>query len=340
MNVTHIALARDNANVIYVISDKVVRKSSNGGDTFFQLSPPKTFVSPPRIITVAPDSSDVVAVVDSHAGGNHIWLSTNGGNVWNDIGAPKNGINAVITDVAISPAMGPPNPGRHYFAAIADNRPGVTTRGDVMMKSGNQWTGIGGVGGTHDYMALQVSPEYLADQSICAVGATPNDGIDYQIINFAGKSVAFTVKFVSPGTTTDFCVPATPYSVIHADIAMGIDVLAADERVKVAFISVTTNTLSRTDGVYRVFDQLFERLSVHPNDVGLRIRSIDYDGEVLLAGEYETTNVWICLNPLTAAPAWDKSTPPPSGEREAVVGMRRPNCYVGTSGGKSGFFVL
>ena len=88
------------------------------------------------MVAVAPDSSDVVMVVDSHAGGSHVWVSLNGGNVWNDFGNPKTR-NAVITDIAVSPAMG--SQGRHYFATIADNRPGVTIRGDVMMKVGNLW---------------------------------------------------------------------------------------------------------------------------------------------------------------------------------------------------------
>jgi len=340
MNVTHMTVARDNANVIYIISDGMIRKSTNGGSNFIPLSLPSTFATPALLITVAPDSSDVVAVVDSRAGGSHIWLSTNGGNLWTDIGNPKNGINAVITDIAISPAMGQPTPGRHYFATIADNRPGVTIRGDVMMKIGNNWTGIGGVSTTHDYMAICVSPEYLADQSVCVVGATPGKGIDYQVINFGAKSVAYTVNFIPAGATTDFCVPPAPTSILQADIAIGIDAVSADERNKVAFISVTSSLLNRTDGIYRVFDQIFERLTVHPNDAGLRIRSIDFDGEGLLAGEYESTNVWVCSNPMTVTPAWDKVDPVPAGQREAVVGIRTPNCYVGTSGKTGGFFVL
>jgi hypothetical protein len=336
MNVTQIAVARDN-NVLYIIIDGVVRKSTNGGQHFINLSLPAVFAKPPRMIAVAPDSSDTIMVVDSHPGGNHIWVSTNGGNAWTDIGNPKNGINAVITDIAISPAMG--SQGRHYFATTADNRPGVTTRGDVMMKVGSLWNGIGGVSTTHDYMAIHVSPEYLADQSVCVVGVTPKDGIDYQVINYGAKSVATNVRFLGPGTK-DYSEPAAPDAIIRADIVVGIDAVSMDVRNKVAFISITSSMLNRTDGLYRVTDQFFERISVYPNDVGLRIRSIDFDGEGLLAGEYETTNVWVSSNPLTPTPSFDKVNPP-AGEREAVVGIKNPNCFVGTSGKKSGgFFIL
>jgi hypothetical protein len=171
------------------------------------------------------------------------------------------------------------------------------------------------------------------------VGITPKDGIDYQVINFGAKTVAQTVKFLPPGPTTDFCAPSAINSIISADIVMGIDAVSADERHKVAFISILTAGLTPTDGVYRVEDEIYERMVVRPNDAGLRIRCLDFDGEGLLAGEYESTNVWVSSNPLTITPSWDKVEPVPAGERQAVVGMRTPNCYVGTSGKNGGFFV-
>jgi hypothetical protein len=338
MDVTNIAVARDNAGVLYIISDGQLRKSSNGGVHFINLSLPHSFYHPARIIAVAPDNSDVVAVVDSRTGGSHIWLSTNGGNLWNDIGNPKNGINAVITDIAISPVI--EGHSRHYFATIADDRRGVTIRGDVMVRIGGNWSGINGVSMTHDYLAIQASPEYPADSTVCVVGVTPKDGIDYQVINFKDKSVARTIKFLSAGTIEDYCLPASKNSVIRADIVIGIDAVSPEERHKVAFISVACGSMTPTDGIYRVQDDFFERLNVCPQDNGLRIRCLDYDGEGLLAGELGSTNVWVSSNPLNIVPAWDKVEPKPAGEREAVVGMRTPDCYVGTSGWNGGFFVL
>jgi hypothetical protein len=340
MNVTQIAVARDGSSVIYIVGDGKIHKSTNGGQHFINLTLPVSFSLPPRILAVAPDSSDVVAAVDSHAGGNHVWISTNGGNQWNDTGVPKNSTNAVITDCAISPAMGAPTPGRHYYVTTADNRPGNTVRGDVMMRSGNLWTGIGGVSTTHDYMAIQVSPEYLADQSICVIGVTPKDGVDYQVINYGSKSVAQTIKFIPPGKVVDFAMPPSENSIIGADIALGIDAVSADQRTKVAFASVLSEMLTPTDGIYRIADQLFERVTVHQQAGGLRIKSLDFDGESLLAGEQETTSTWISSNPLTVTPSWDKVDPQPRGEREVVVGIKTPSCYIGTSGKNAGFFVM
>jgi hypothetical protein len=340
MNVTQIAVARDGSNVIYILADGKIQKSTNGGHHFINLSLPKMFPAPPRLLAVAPDSSDVVVVADSSPGGNHIWISTNGGNAWNDTGAPKNSTNAIVTDIAISPAMGAPTPGRHYFVTTADNRPGVTVRGDVMMRTGNLWNGVGGVSTTHDYLAIQVSPEYLADQSICVVGVTPKDGVDYQVINYGAKSVAQTVKFIPPGKVVDFAVPGIDNGVMAADIVIGIDAVSADERTKVAFISVLCSTLTPADGVYRVADQFFEQLTVHNNAAGMRMKSLDFDGQGLIAGEYETTSTWVSSNPLTVTPAWDKVDPHPRGERETMVGIKTPNCYIGTSGKNGGFFVM
>jgi hypothetical protein len=338
MDVTHIAVARDNAGVLYIIGDGQLRKSTNGGSHFITLTLPPSFRLPPRIVAIAPDNSDVVSVVDSHAGGSHIWISTNGGNLWNDIGNPKNGINAVITDIAISPDMG--GRSRHYFAAIADDRHGITIRGDVMIRLGGHWSVIDGVTSTHDYMAVQVSPDYLTDKNICVVGLTPKEGIDYQVINIGSTSITQTVKFITPGTATDYCRPAAPKSVIKADIIVGIDAISADERHKVAFISITSRSPSPSDGLYRVEDEMFEKLTVNPQNSALRIRCLDFDGEGLLVGEMESTNVWVSSNPLNITPAWDKVEPRPPGDREAVVGMRTPNCYAGTSGIHGGFFVL
>jgi hypothetical protein len=342
MNVSNVAVARDGSSVIYIVVDGQVRKSTNGGQHFINLSLPKNLIGPPRLISVAPDSSDTVAVVDSCPGGNHVWISTNGGNLWIDTGAPKNSTNAVVTDIAISPAMGAPSPGRHYFVTTADNRPGNTVRGDVMMRTGNLWTGIGGVSTTHDYLAIQASPEYLADQSVCVVGVTPKDGVDFQVINFGAKSVAQTTKFIPAGKVVDFAQPAAPNSIIQADMALGIDAVSMDERIKVAFISIISEILNPLDGIYRVGEGMFERMTVHHNDAGMRVKSLDFDGEGLIAGEYENTNVWISTNPLTVTPSWDKVDPQPAGEREAVVGIKSPNCYIGTSGKRmsGGFFVM
>jgi hypothetical protein len=338
MDVTNIAVARDNVGVLYIISDGQLRKSTNGGAHFINLNLPQSFYHPARIIAVAPDSSDVVAVVDSRTGGSHIWVSNNGGNLWNDLGNPKNGINAVITDIAISPVID--GRGRHYFATIADNRRGVTIRGDVMVRMGSHWAGVDGAGMTHDYMAVQLSPEYATDRSVCVVGATPQDGLDYQVINVKESIVVRTIKFLPPGGIIDYCLPASKNSVIRADIVIGIDALSPEDRHKVAFISVACGKLTPFDGVYRVQDEFFERLNVSPGDSSLRIRCLDYDGEGLLAGELDSTNVWVSSNPMNITPAWDKVEPKPDGEREAVVGMRTPNCYVGTSGWNGGFFVL
>ena len=338
MDVTHIAVARDNAGVLYIIGDGQLRKSTNGGSDFISLTLPPSFRLPPRIVAIAPDNSDVVSVVDSHAGGNHVWLSTNGGNLWNDIGNPKNGINAVVTDVAISQDMG--SRSRHYFATTADDRRGITIRGDVLIRLGSHWDVIDGVSSTHDYMAIQLSPDYPTDQSICVIGLTPKDGVDYQVISISARSIAQTIKFIPPGKAADYCRPAAPDSVISADIAVGIDAISAGERHKVAFISITARSPSTSDGIYRVEDEMFEKLAVNPKDNSLRIRCLDYDGEGLLAGEMDSTNVWVSSNPLNIMPAWDKVEPSPPGQREAVVGMRTPNCYAGTSGLSSGFFVL
>ena len=73
MNVTQIAVARDNT-VIYTITDDIIRKSTNGGTHFINLSLPPSFSRPPRMVAVAPDSSDVVMSVDNHAGGSQFGL--------------------------------------------------------------------------------------------------------------------------------------------------------------------------------------------------------------------------------------------------------------------------
>ncbi len=336
MNVASIALARDSSNFIYVIEDDEVYKSTNGGTDFIRLSLPSTFDTPPRLIAVAPDSSETVAVVDCHAGGRRVWVSTNGGIIWNNFGQPKAGTNSVITDIAISPAAGPE--GRRIFAAVADNRPGVTTRGDVVMREGNNWNSAGGLNTTHDYLAIRVSPDFVNDRCVYAVGATPANGVDCQVINTGTKTVESTVNFIPAGKVTEYCVPPNYNSIWCADIAVGVNTVSPEHN-KVAFVSVTSNTLNPADGIYRITGQVFERLTVHPNDLGLRIKSLDFDGDGLLAGEYESTNVWVSTNPMFPNPSFDKVTVP-AGTKEAVVGIRSPNCYVGTSGPRGGFFIL
>jgi hypothetical protein len=333
MDVTDMAV-QFNGYIIYIIKNGAVYKSNTSAFYFgLPFVMPSGFVAPARCIAIAPDDPNVVAVSDSKLNGNQIWVSFNGGITWVIFGIPKASA-ATVTDIAIAQPIGTP-PKRYYFATVADNAYGITVKGDVMATaSPTAWSSVGGVGGTHDYMAIQVSPHFPIDYCICVVGATPAAGIDYQIISLNSNSVLQTVKFILPGTTKDFRSPPAGYSILYADIALPPDFIDSNTS-NIAFVSIATQTLVPTDGVYRINNQASIKILPLGGEV-FGIKSIDYHRTMLLAGERATHMVWRSTNPLFNLPNWYPATLPPSGLKEVEVGMNSSMCFAGTRGGNSG----
>jgi hypothetical protein len=354
-DVTDMAVAND-GNTIYIISDGHVCKSVDGGENFTECILPGGFVYPALNIAVAPDDPDVVAVSDSSAN-EVVWLSTEGCISWDPMGTPCAG-GDTITDLAVSPITPGTILGRYFFATIADNAPYAVGLGDVMeIGATTVWAPVcaGLVTGTHDYMAIQLSPVFASDRCICVVGVMPTGvvlfaNVDYQVISIATGVVMQTAPLAADSTTLDYNAAFPGDGEIrYADIALPDDFDITSPGFTRAYVSIGSNPARPTDDVYRIdAPTIVTDLDVQGDMTSTCVRSIDYSGTVsmgtLLAGDHTTNMVWHTTEPTINSPSWITATTPPTGDTDAVVGVHPDfvitlTCYAGTSGAGCCFFI-
>lgn len=337
MGITGMAVASD-GRTIYIIRGTTVQKSDDGGLNFSLLTLPSNFTQQPLLISVAPDNPNVLAVTEGTSGDHYVWISTDGGITWTNLGTPIPDGGVVITGVAVSPAAPNVALGRYYFVSVADMGQETIDNSNVMMTySLSGWSEIGHVHSTpfpHHYLAVKTSPNFSGDRCICVVGATSQKCVDYQLISVNADRIIVEVKLTSP-------MPAD--TIISADIALSSDFLGLDESLQIAFIGIACRPAQNIEGVYRAMPGNAKR--IFPSDGSMGIRSVAYcDNVKLLAGESGTAQVWHSANPLIANPVWNQADTPPPGEAEAIVGMHpdiatNQVCYAATSGEGSGFSV-
>jgi hypothetical protein len=328
-------------NILYVIKgDQKVYKSTNSGISWGPpiIHPPNTppgFVFPPKCIAIAPDDPNVVGVSDSRVNGNQFWISTNGGLSWANLGVPKAGTYSEIKDIAISATTNTGTLHRYYFAAISDTRYHDTTLGDVRMRNSNIWDSMNNVAGTHDYMAVQVSANFVVDQCVTVIGAKATGGVDYQILTVFNTLPQLTVPLVL-SSTLDYAYPSTGYSIRFADLSMPPTFDNTDPSSRLAFANLASNLGMITDGVFRITNNTPIRILPATPSVGIQTTSVDYQGSKLLVGGRTANRVFRCNNPKVPNPlqmTWITSVI--QGQKEVEVGASANYCYAGTNGTNS-----
>jgi hypothetical protein len=226
-----IAVGSD-AKTIYVIEPIAVNyimKSTDAGQSFDAVV--NNFVNgagagAPVAISVAPDDVNTVAVTD----GINVIITKDGGTTWSALPAPLSTLvngtaiyaRSKITDIAVAPARSGTLLGREYVISLVDPAAG-TAGGDVLIIGNNAiWTTVGKmtpattdiVTGQFDFTSVVVTPNFLGDRCVVAVGTKAAPGSTaLVIINTAtntvvvggGANVTGTLLNPAPtGTTTDY----------------------------------------------------------------------------------------------------------------------------------------
>jgi len=358
-DVSALAVANDGAT-IWAASDNGnagLYFSTNGG-MMFNPTPANPVTGSAfaanRVIThidIAPDNPSVVIVSDNFS---TVWFTTNGGISWASLGKPSDGI---VTDVAASPAMAGSILGRYYFATTADNTTTAVTTGGVWElgtpAAGATWRGwnAGALTNRYDFMALEVTPGFVGDQSICVVGATDNTQVDFMVLNVNTNTVTDNVTIVT-GTTHDYVFPlAAGTNIASADIALPMDFDATTIANIRAYVGVGTNTAQATDDVYRIDGRAFRRLNAVTT---IAVNTVSFSGVInggtLFLGEWANSNVRYSTDPTSGAPTWINSAKSPTGgngawavNRGLTIVRVAPDfatsnkVYAGTSGVESAF---
>ncbi|MCJ7516218.1 MAG: hypothetical protein MUO89_09730 [Dehalococcoidia bacterium] len=301
-------------------------KSGDGGVTWQQELSAQLIAAgaftPVWNIAVAPDDVNfIVAVTDSTGwpvgGPTQVYISTNGGALWQNSNFPALGGVEWISCVDISVTYGGAN--RDVAIGTRTGAPG-TGRVFVMKAAGfSSW--VDQILPPSDVVALKFSPSYPTDTSLIVVSSnavdtrihlglrdtaantTTWDGGAYPLLLW---DAAFAVLGNSPTVT----------QIITADLELPSDFSGQDITLRRLYVSTDTVTIPvNQSGVYRIDDTMVYRINP---PTGGRISSIAYFGTyvegVLLAGEVTAApstpgmvNVWRTSNPTSITPTWYKS---------------------------------
>ncbi|MBM4447458.1 MAG: hypothetical protein FJ023_08995 [Chloroflexi bacterium] len=261
------------------IPNSKVYKSSNGGITWDDLTGYLTIagaVLPAWNIAIAPDNPNFVTMVTSDGGlPRKVFISTDGGDNWQDINCP---VTSNIGAIAISPNYG------GYDIAIG-TRTGAGN-GDVYIFNAAGPGNWASQGFTGDILVLKFSPNYRADSSLVTISAHPtgtyiNIGIHDRVANITSWGNWGPIEITAAGAGTS----PTIAQVITADIELPADFSGQAPSLRRMYVSIDAPTANT--GIYR-FDDTVGHLLM-PTPAPLRISSIAYYGTYssgkLLAGE-------------------------------------------------------
>ncbi|MDO8567740.1 MAG: hypothetical protein Q7R57_03380, partial [Dehalococcoidales bacterium] len=296
-----------------------IYQSTNGAQTWTTTS--GTLPASIIALAVAPDNSNVIAAATIST----LYISTDAGSTWTSLALSGNWIASNIKAIAIAPARSGTLLGREYFAAVVDPTVGATAtatkNGDVLIIGGNSasWASAGpatsgNITGSRDYVAVAVTPNYVGDRSVVAIGAslTANSGGDaatgvvVQVIKTTPTAQAITqtayLKTSGANTATDFGGAGT--SIVTGSIALPADFDATTSSGIRAYVGITTLTDATGNDVYRVDNDTAKALSAGGG--GKRINSVSYAGTIasgtLFQGRYDLSEVQYSTHMTSGSP--------------------------------------
>jgi len=379
-----IAVAAD-GKTIYAVDTQTagILQSPNNGGRWTLLPNPVGIALPPRLVAVSPDDPQAIAIVDSSAAAagfaaGTVWISNNGGTTWAALAAVAGnaGATSIVTGVAVGPSRSGTILNRDYAVSVADTA-ATTNGGDVLFQGLNTaWTSCATVGAfaanTFDFTSLIMSPGFLGDRCIFAVGSDTAVGGTAEVGGANGDTYLFIIQtsdvaplatvVAPPGavrldTATTDSPPALNNAggfaqILASSVALPQDfdpTTAAGRRTFVSWASRLVGGLTVcADDVYRVDNQTVRKLQTGAAN---GIFSIAYSGTItggtLIAGEsLGTAPIYTLVHhtedPQLSQPSWATSAKSPTGQTNCVVGIDPADamlCYAGTSGIESAFSI-
>jgi hypothetical protein len=317
-NVADLAVADDDTTIYAVLgTNNFAYKSTDKGKKWNRLS--KDFGFSPDLVAVAPDDSTLAVVAD--AGGNNVWVTTNGGSTWTDLALTG---MAQINDLAISSASA----GVHYIAAAGIQGGAGVVQYFNLGSSVPSWTaasGWGGFAGAEAVWALAFSPAFASDKVMVAVSENATT-TNYEIASFSSKLWNTTAGF------TSYPVALANITLAAADIALAPTYLGADEAERLAFVTEADG--SDGGALYRLSDTTLKNLRDTTD-----FHSVAYDGTNLVAGEYGSNIVRRSADPLATTPTVSSTTTyqRPGGASKVTVAWAGADVVAGTQGNESAF---
>lgn len=279
----------------------------------------------PVAISIAPDDVNTLAVADV-AG--KVIITKDGGTTWSALPNPTIGANGVVTDIAVAPARSGTLLGREYIVSIADGTAGVGVLGnggDVQIIGNNAgWATIGGVApspntiaGVFDFTSVVVTPNFLGDRCVVAVGTKGVGTTTLLVINTATNTIvnnagAGVVLFA--GTTTDYQVAAVPASISSSSIALPSNYDATTSSGRRCYVGIAAKgpAIQADNDVYKVENDGSKALGAITGPV----YSVAYFGTVdagtLFMGPRNNVDVKYTTQMTGTSPTWTTTLKGPS----------------------------
>jgi photosystem II stability/assembly factor-like uncharacterized protein len=216
-----------------------VMRSTDGGATWFDRTPPHAPLSG-RAIAVDPnDSNTVIAVFGGDFGGGEVWVTTDGGDSWMDrsAGLPGNPFNAVVYDGTRLLVGGGLLFGSQFVGLYESPDLGVT------------WTPLHD--GTWPVLVVEdiaVDPNDAARIFVAidggGVNRTTDDGVTWQIgvggsQALAGRSIRFR-----PGNSQDLFLGTSSLAVFHSTNSGDTFVQSSEGISELDLFSIDANSLN------------------------------------------------------------------------------------------------
>jgi hypothetical protein len=339
VGVSAIAVGSD-SNTIYVTTnvkygtpgtrEGYIMKSTDGGQSFYSIENNYAKPNPdpgcgiPWSITVAADDIDTVAVQD----GSKVAISHNGGATWQSLPSPV-ATGEYIAKIAIGPARLGTLLGRDYLVATASGN--ALQFGDIKIIDGTSWSTAGGgpnssIAGVFDFTSVAVSPNFINDRTVVAVGTKAAAGSTaLLIINTASKTVMVgagnpvTGTLLQPTGNTVGCGEGLT-EIRTSFIALPSDFNPAMPSGRRTYVGLMSSGQQNDNDVYRVDNDTSRSLNFGP---AVPLNAIAYSGTIgsgiLFAGPAVTSNtplvgVKYTTSMTSSSPIWTTTLKGPSGE--------------------------
>lgn len=300
----------------------------------------------PKLIAVAPDNSDCIAVVDTNEA---VYISNDKGVTWSTLPVVTgSATGGDVMAISIAPARSGTLLGREYAVAVADNTISTTTLGDVLIIGGTAaWASVATLTGAADFMTLKFAPNYAGTRVLMAVGVTALGAKNFYLMNTSTNAQLTNspITFVTALAGDDYAVSGVASTAYCADIAVASDFDPTDANAYRAWVSFGSVGGLGTDDVFRIDGPAFRDLNAVTSTT--RIDTISYSGTndagTLFVGYCNATPTSIIkrtANPQSNTPTWTTTKNQPTGSTFTNV-IVSPDfgstnrVYAGTAGAES-----
>lgn len=330
-DICDIAVSAD-GKTVYAVSASYNKlfKSTDGGVTWTE----KTVgtASSTCLVAVSPSDASRLAVVDSVS--DQLFVSSDGGSSFSQITLPTTA-NLTISDLDLAKVSG----STHTIGLAGTDNGTAFIQYYSWGSDSASWTSAMGSSftGKHDNgvaaLAFKFSPNYPSDKTFAVLTVDNASSAYYELVNTSTKKFNADGAY---GSNFPVLVADSVGTVTAGSIALAPNFLGSDEASRVAFVGLASSNTA-TAGVTRLMD--YRKKIILEST---QIKSVDYNGNFLVAGEATTNTVWYSTDMLASSPTITSvvTSQKPGGTEKVIVKIAADNTTMAATSGANSAFAL